>query len=127
MEYRSVVPEAKAMRRFERGHVSFKPLHTSGSRTEPSACLSQHDSGHVEHGESGIAGIEQAVNERGGPPTNIDNASILAQPGCSDERQSKLRAALIPAHVLWPLGLINVIPVLLTVHVRTGDLQRHSP
>ena len=60
------------MRGLERGHVSFKPLHTSGSPAEASAGLGQRGSGHVEHVEPRELGINQTVNERGNPTTSID-------------------------------------------------------
>jgi hypothetical protein len=101
-------------------NIGLDPSDATSPRTETGAGLGQCCGRDVQDCGIVIAGIQEVIDQGGGPSAHINDRSIGWRADMANQVQRAQGMGLVPAHLCRELVAVNAFPVRLGVHSQPG-------
>src|SRR2546429_131449 len=92
-------------------NIGLDPSDGIRPRAEASAGYGECGGREIEDREIVVARVQQAIDQRRGTPTDVDNGAAGGRAEALNQVQRTLRVDLIPADLRRELGAVDVLPV----------------
>ena len=118
-----VMPERVTAGGAKLENIAFDPGRLGGSGSESPLGGPERRGGDIEYREVGETGVQQVVDEGGGPAPDIENRGIGTETGGVDEFEGSVRNPLVPRNRGWVGGLVNLLPMILRLRWHAANLM----
>src|SRR5215212_578886 len=128
----AVVPDIVGPRRLPSRHIRCYPGYRMRLLAHPCSGPGKRGGRQIEHGQVMVAALDQAIGKPRCSAADVDNAGACIGPDKLDEFKRERRGRLKPAHLVFRLADVHVLPMRLAVSFvqrspRFSKSAAHSP
>jgi len=116
VEHCSIVPKVDLCWQPHISGISGDPGHRLAPRSQASPSDLERRFGNIHHSQVIVASVEEAIHQKRGAPSDVDDGAVFCRRNCADQVQSGGRLSLEPTDFVKGLRLPHVLPMRFRIH-----------